>query len=1026
MFDWRALNNPGFLFGLALALWFASAAIRLVFARRKQVDPSVIVALLVLGVWAFCHAATLGVGDTDGKLRWLGTQLVLEPLIPPLSTRLVFVMLEKAGRQKNWLFLGQLLVAAGVLALTLTNNQHQLIWQNLTLNENTTPPVWIVENGWVRTFHIYYGCALFALQSLWVMMRTIRRPDTRMQQRQLFVLVGATLALAISLVNLRFFPGADPAAWLILSLAALTALSIPWLASSVSDLHPIARHAIFDEIAQGVLVLDAKAQIVDVNRAGLALLGRQGDALINHPLATLQDVWPEMEQLCRQRLQPQAESLAGDSQQEIGRNVAGLRAVFAVRTTALYDERGQVDGWMIVFEDISKRKRNEEILCTETRRLNLLYKLSHSLNGALSLNALAKQAVELTCSNLNLEMGELAVLADDDETLRVVAISGQSDDSVRKINECCPQRSGQGISGSAAQQRQLIISADLARHTCYAKFPNIYSGLQSGVAIPLLVGADLAGVLTLYSRHRDEFQKQDIPLFNAIALSIGMAIQNIQRFAETESRSAFLEQLSRLSTALRLARNHQEVMAALLEECMAYFRAEEGDIATPTEDGDDLKIVHYRSAATTQADASPAESDAFGIELDESEPLLLHKDLRLSIDQGLYGRVFTSGEALLYHHSLEERRGKYDAAAFQDQLERRPTAVSALLAPLRDGATVVGVLSLWTKEMQLFTEDKKQALLAFAEIGGQALQRAHLLETLEQRVAERTQDLAAANQQLAELDELKNEFIASVNHELRTPLSNIKLYLSLLSEGREERRGKYLAVLQSETEHLTRLLDTSLEISKLDEMRRLQGAWQKEAVNLGEVISSVVASYSPQAQAKGLEISVNAPTHPVYVAGNREQLLQALANLLKNAVDYSEHGGIRIELTLKSASSSMQTQSTQTVASLSISDSGYGISASELPKIWQRFYRGKRVRHGAYAGYGLGLSIVKEIVDLHHGSITVHSQENQGSVFEIRLPIWATASSPNTNYSNNRALASLTERDNPQTLSEFSLEEDSA
>ena len=140
---------------------------------------------------------------------------------------------------------------------------------------------------------------------------------------------------------------------------------------------------------------------------------------------------------------------------------------------------------------------------------------------------------------------------------------------------------------------------------------------------------------------------------------------------------------------------------------------------------------------------------------------------------------------------------------------------SSLTVPLRTHEGVVGVLHVGLERPHDFSAEEVHLLTAIAEIAGSALQRANLLETLEQRVAERTRMLAEANEQLKVLDRLKDQFISNVSHELRTPLTNIKLHLSLLERRGTDALGRYLPTIQRETERLRRLIEDLLDLSRL-------------------------------------------------------------------------------------------------------------------------------------------------------------------------------------------------------------------
>ncbi len=236
--------------------------------------------------------------------------------------------------------------------------------------------------------------------------------------------------------------------------------------------------------------------------------------------------------------------------------------------------------------------------------------------------------------------------------------------------------------------------------------------------------------------------------------------------------------------------------------------------------------------------------------------------------------------------------------------------------------------------------------------------------------------------QLKELDRMKDQFVSNVSHELRTPLANLKLYLELLQQGRPERRDGYLQVMDREVERLARLIRDLLDLSRLQSEHRAERPRRREPVNLDEIIALVIQDNLAWAESKHEVLRHEAETSPLpWVMGDPDQIVRALTNLVANALNYTpEHG----EVIVRSRAAGPEHSPAEWVI-IEVSDTGIGIPAAELPHIFERFYRGTNV-NPAIPGTGLGLAIIKEIVELHGGTITVESQEGAGSTFCLRLP----------------------------------------
>ena len=247
-------------------------------------------------------------------------------------------------------------------------------------------------------------------------------------------------------------------------------------------------------------------------------------------------------------------------------------------------------------------------------------------------------------------------------------------------------------------------------------------------------------------------------------------------------------------------------------------------------------------------------------------------------------------------------------------------------------------------------------------------------QELEQRVAERTRELATANERLTELDRLKSRLVSDVSHELRTPIANLKLHVELLENGRADKRGHYLEVVKQQSQRLGQLMDDMLNLSRL-EMGRKCTAFG--TVDLNFIVEQIVAAHQPRAESIGLTLAFGPRRNLPAVRGEVNQLAQVVTNLVINALNYTPEGTIRVS-----------TFHTEAEACLQIEDTGIGIDADDLPNIFDRFYRGRRSQRRETPGTGLGLAIVKEIVDLHEGRIEVASQVKQGMTFRVWLPLF--------------------------------------
>ena len=249
---------------------------------------------------------------------------------------------------------------------------------------------------------------------------------------------------------------------------------------------------------------------------------------------------------------------------------------------------------------------------------------------------------------------------------------------------------------------------------------------------------------------------------------------------------------------------------------------------------------------------------------------------------------------------------------------------------------------------------------------------------LEQRVEERTHELAQANKRLAGLDRLKSQFISDVSHELRTPVGNIRLYLQLLEQGKADKHSQYLAVVKAQTEQLMRLVEDILYFSQLElDKTKLEFV----TVDLNAWVEQVIAAYRPRAEAAGLALIFEPSPDLTPVWAVRAHLAQAISRLVDNAIKYTAAGWVSVRTRRDDARHRV---------GLEVADSGMGITAEDLPHVFERFYRGQGVGSSTTPGTGLGLALVQEIAALHGGEVEVESQVGVGSTFRV----WISTPSP--------------------------------
>jgi PAS domain S-box-containing protein len=253
-------------------------------------------------------------------------------------------------------------------------------------------------------------------------------------------------------------------------------------------------------------------------------------------------------------------------------------------------------------------------------------------------------------------------------------------------------------------------------------------------------------------------------------------------------------------------------------------------------------------------------------------------------------------------------------------------------------------------------------------------------ERLEEMVKERTKELQNALQKAQMADQLKSEFVANINHELRTPLTNLVLYHQMLRTHPSVKTDERLDVVGRELQRLRTLIEELLNLSRLD---LGQVTFHPIPHNLNKLIRTLVNDRRALAEERGLTFTTELhPTLPS-VWLDEAMIAQAVSNLLTNAMNYTPPGG-RVEIRTKV----MDDPSGKLWVVISVQDTGPGINEADLPRIFERFYRGKAGHESGAPGTGLGLAIVKQVVEKHHGRIEVgNGADGHGAVISVWLPV---------------------------------------
>ena len=235
----------------------------------------------------------------------------------------------------------------------------------------------------------------------------------------------------------------------------------------------------------------------------------------------------------------------------------------------------------------------------------------------------------------------------------------------------------------------------------------------------------------------------------------------------------------------------------------------------------------------------------------------------------------------------------------------------------------------------------------------------------------------SVNKMALELDQMENmrqEFVSNVSHEIQSPLTSIRGFAQALENDQlgADERHHYLSIIENESTRLSRLADDLLKLASLDSEHV---KFEPKPYRLDKQIRSLILTCEPQWASK--EINIDVSLKEVLVTADEDLLSQVWLNLIHNGIKFTPQGGA-VKVSLVSHADRIE---------FSISDTGIGISAGDQAHIFERFYKADRSRTRSNGGSGLGLSIAKKIIEMHHGTIAVKSESGMGTTFTVLLPM---------------------------------------
>jgi PAS domain S-box-containing protein len=760
-------------------------------------------------------------------------------------------------------------------------------------------------------------------------------------------------------------------------------------------------------------------------------IGRPADAIIDRPIM---DIIGEQ---AFEQLRPYFERVLAGTQVEYEGEVnyrgLGPRWIHAIYTPT-FDKSGQPDGWVAVVLDLTDRKRVEEALRESEHRLRFLSEAGRLLTSSLDYERTLKAVAELAVPALA-DWCAIDVLRED-RSIQRVAVVHRDPAKVElgyellrryplrlEMPEGAVMRSGQSVLRPEITDDMLVAYARDAEHLAILRKLNV----KSTMVVPLAARGHILGAISLVSDQPGRrYGPQDLALAEELARTAAVAVDNARLYRSTQEA---LRQREEVLALLDTLQNNAPVGFAFVDRQFRFVRINEALAAI---NGKPVADHLGRSVREMIPQLWSTLEPLYRQVLDHGRPIINRevtgetpalpgqmRQFQVSYyPVRLHGHV--AGIGVLVTDITERKQAEQAVRESEEQHRRivqtanegiwmlnadaRITFVNPRMAEML-GYPVEEILGK-TKWDFLFEEDQTRTRQLFER------RRAGITEQADVRFRHRNGGevwtiMAArpvidaqgrfagaldmftdvterkhAEQALQDADRRKDEFLAMLAHELRNPLAPVRNALQIMKmEGvTPENVQEARAMMERQVHHLVRLVDDLLDVSRI---QRNRIELRNEALDLATVFARAVEIARPALDAHAQQLCVSLPTPPIRLEGDPVRLAQVIGNLLLNAAKFSDKPG--------SVALSAEWEADQAV--IRVRDTGIGMEPELLPRIFDLFTQGDRSLARSRGGLGIGLTLVKRLVEMHGG--TVHASSpgpGQGSEFTVRLPGFPLAS----------------------------------
>jgi PAS domain S-box-containing protein len=647
------------------------------------------------------------------------------------------------------------------------------------------------------------------------------------------------------------------------------------------------------------------------------------------------------------------------------RRVDGVYRWHLGRGVPIRNQDGNILAWLATGTDIDDQKRQEQMqrfLAESSRAF-----AEASLNMQAVMDSITRRIAELFA-----DACLLSLLSDDELRLNLLSVHHIKPEAEGLLAEVVANEdyTNQSLRGRVIETGKPILIPVVHEEQLYAAVKQEYwkyldrFGISSMLIVPLQVHGKIIGTLGV-SRDRSgqPYNQYDQELLQDLADRAALAIENARLYREAQQARQNAEEsasrtarLQAVTAALSEALTPQKVADVVVNQGISALGANSGSVTLLSDNDTNLKVVSAIGYPQSVRDAWA------------TFPITLQAPLAETVRTGEPIFLRNLAELLARYPHLADTQAQTGNQAFA-------------YIPLIVEGRKLGQFGISFAQEQAFGEEDKAFMLTLAQQCAQAIARAQLYEA-EQNARDEAE---VANR-------VKDEFLAVLSHELRTPLNPILGWSKLLrSRNLDEKTTiRALETIERNAQLQSQLIEDLLDISRI-----IRGNLNLSfaPVNLASTIQAAIETVALSAQAKSIEIKTLIQPSIGQVLGNSERLQQVIWNLLSNAIKFTPTGG-QIEIILEtidnlvSITNSNSQIAINNYAEIKVTDTGKGISLDFLPYVFDYFRQADATTTRTFGGLGLGLAIVRHLVELHGGSVQAESKgEGKGATFTVKLPL---------------------------------------